>query len=469
MALNTTQQHTAGAPGDALLVEAVSSWAKEVWAAIQKANKYTHLHDVLFKRFDHLHDAIKSLHNPILHDHQCLINHVTSIYNNTASQATSPPFIINPSARLSKTGVTSNRWATRRHHPINIVNRPVPSSLPILDSIGQAHSSFHNSSPSRSSRWESPEVCTMWEKPTQLPCQSHWDKHRQHLFWVQSLQGALLPCPNPRWQGGGWGRPIMIIGKGWPRGDHWQQKTMRNSKEADCSSSWGAWAIWWCIFFCSVFFSFSQVPFSFTDTLHHHQMTCRIWIRSPCQLGENRRVGAEGHPTQGREPFTVGMVIWLIHVTVGEHKGAGCQCCAGIAKHPCLAGGGQPMPESNPADSTKFGRFASEQHNWCNACPPVCAPPEARAISAPDHHSPSACPISHTRITTFTSAWFTSTWGGFRWGDHHNHAKDGFKQAGAFSGLGIFHEAPEAGMIGQDIFFCSGGFLFVYMHLRGHK
>jgi hypothetical protein len=64
MALNTTQQHAAGAPEDALLVEAVSSWAAEVWAAVQKANEYTHLHDALFKRFDHLRDAIKSSRNP---------------------------------------------------------------------------------------------------------------------------------------------------------------------------------------------------------------------------------------------------------------------------------------------------------------------------------------------------------------------------------------------------------------------
>ena len=157
------------------------------------------------------------------------------------------------------------------------------------------------------------------------------------------------------------------------------------------------------------------------------------------------------------------MVIRLIHVTVGEHKGAGCQCCAGVAKHPCLAGGGQRVPESNPADSAKFRRFASEHHNWHNARPPICASPEARTISAPDHHSPSACPISRTRITAFTSARFTSTRGGFR-RDHHNHAKDGFKQAGAFNGLRIFHEAPEAGMIGRDIFFCLGGFFFVCIY-----
>jgi hypothetical protein len=96
MALNTTQQHAAGAPEDALLVEAVSSWAKEVWAAIQKANEYTHLHDVLFKRFDHLRDAIKSSRNPILHDHRCLINHVASIYNNTASQGYQPTIHYEP-------------------------------------------------------------------------------------------------------------------------------------------------------------------------------------------------------------------------------------------------------------------------------------------------------------------------------------------------------------------------------------
>ena len=96
MALNTTQQHTAGAPGDALLVEAVLSWAKEVWVVIQKANKYMHLHNALFKRFNYLRDTIKSSHNPILHDHQCLINHVTSIYNNTASQGYQPTIHYEP-------------------------------------------------------------------------------------------------------------------------------------------------------------------------------------------------------------------------------------------------------------------------------------------------------------------------------------------------------------------------------------
>lgn len=96
MALNTTQQHAPAAPEDVLLVEAVSRWAEEVWKAVQKGEEYTRLHDALFKKFDDLRDGIKSSRNPILHDHRCLIHHVASIYNHTASQGYQPSIHFEP-------------------------------------------------------------------------------------------------------------------------------------------------------------------------------------------------------------------------------------------------------------------------------------------------------------------------------------------------------------------------------------
>lgn len=97
MAPKTTQQpHTGPHPNDSRIVEEVREWAKQLWTAVQNQKTYVVHHDHLFKEFDRLRDAIKSTREPILHDHRCLVLHVSAIYNHTASQGYQPEIHYKP-------------------------------------------------------------------------------------------------------------------------------------------------------------------------------------------------------------------------------------------------------------------------------------------------------------------------------------------------------------------------------------